>query len=141
MKNSIITLIIIVLLTSCAGTAKLSSSEHASEREVQTRIQIQTQIDSVMIYKRDSIYIREKNDTVFVEKWHTLLKYRDRIRTDTLRVSDTVTINHSVTETVEVEVNKLTGWQVIQIAAGKAFLLALLCAAVFLFTKYKFKKL
>jgi hypothetical protein len=135
-KKFIIIFGIFGLLVGCSGT-KLSKSDHATEREVQTRIQIQTQIDSVMIYKRDSIYIREKNDTVFVEKWHTSIKYRDRIRTDTLRVSDTVRITSSVTETVEVEVNKLTGWQVIQIAAGKAFLLALLVAAAYAFLKWK----
>jgi hypothetical protein len=126
-------------LASCAGTAKLSSSEHATEREVQTRIQIQTQIDSVLIYKRDSIYIREKNDTVVIEKWHTSIKYRDKLRIDTLHVSDTVTINHSTTETVEVEVNRLTGWQSAQIWAGRLSLLICLVVATYFVFKLRNK--
>ena len=36
------------------------------------------------IHIKDSIYIREKGDTVFVERWRT--QYRDRGRTDTLYV-------------------------------------------------------
>jgi hypothetical protein len=107
------------------------------EREIQTRIQVQTQIDSVLIYKRDSIYIREKNDTVVVEKWHTLLKYRDKIRIDTLHITDTLRVTHSEIKTIEVEVNRITGWQNFQIWAGRIFLVALLITIVCVFLQLR----
>lgn len=48
------------------------------------------------IYLHDSIYVRIRADTVFMEKWHTC--WRDR---ETVRI-DTVTQTVKQTETVEV---------------------------------------
>jgi hypothetical protein len=112
-------------LAGCRSAKITSNSEH-SERSAQTRVQIQTQIDSILVYKHDSIYIREKNDTVFVEKWHTKIAYRDRLRVDTLRSSDTIRISDIVTETKEIEVNRISGWQNFQIYAGRILFLGLL---------------
>jgi hypothetical protein len=88
-----------------------------------------------MFYLHDSVYIRERADTVFVEKWHTRVTYRDRTLIDTLRTSDTVRIASVIHETVEVEVNKLTGWQWTQIYAGRMMLLLLVFLAVWLVFK------
>jgi hypothetical protein len=112
-------------MSGCRGAKIRSNSEH-SERSAQTRVQVQTQIDSVLVYQRDSIYIRERSDTVFVEKWHTKIAYRDRLRIDTLRSSDTIRILDTVTETKEVEVNRVTGWQWFQIYAGRILFFGIL---------------
>jgi hypothetical protein len=109
----------------------LTSKSDQIEQTVQIRTAIQTQIDSVLIYKHDSIYIRDKNDTVFVEKWHTKIAYRDRVRSDTLHVIDTVRISDLVEKTVEVEVNRITGWQRIQIYAGRVQLIGILLLAIY----------
>lgn len=42
------------------------------------------------IYQHDSVYIREKADTVLIERWHT--RWRDRVSHDTLYMSKTDTI-------------------------------------------------
>lgn len=42
------------------------------------------------IYQHDSVYIKEKADTVLIERWHT--RWRDRVSHDTLYISKTDTI-------------------------------------------------
>ena len=42
------------------------------------------------IYQHDSVYIKEKADTLLIERWHTRL--RDRVSHDTLYISKTDTI-------------------------------------------------
>jgi hypothetical protein len=76
---------------------------------------------------------------VFIEKWHTAYQYRDRVRSDTVRISDTVRLTDIVEKTVEVEVNRITGWQWVQIYAGRALLLGVLALCIYLYFKY-FKK-
>ena len=63
------------------------------------------------IHIKDSIYIREKGDTVFVERWRT--QYRDRGRTDTLYVDRVREVQ--VPYPVEKE---LTWWQEVNINFG-----------------------
>ena len=42
------------------------------------------------IYQHDSVYIREKADTVLIERWHT--RWRDRVSHDTLYINKADTI-------------------------------------------------
>lgn len=42
------------------------------------------------IYQHDSVYIKEKADTLLIERWHT--RWRDRVSHDTLYISKTDTI-------------------------------------------------
>jgi len=65
--------------------------------------------DSIHIH--DSIYVREKGDTVFVDRWHT--KYRDRQRTDTMYVSraDSAQVPYPVEK-------ELTKWQKVKMELG-----------------------
>lgn len=42
------------------------------------------------VYQHDSVYIKEKADTVLIERWHT--RWRDRVSHDTLYMSKTDTI-------------------------------------------------
>lgn len=63
------------------------------------------------IYLRDSVYVREKGDTVFVDKFKYL--YKEICKTDTFRVERTDTI----TTVVEVE-KPLTRWQKLKMELG-----------------------
>lgn len=63
------------------------------------------------IYVHDSIYVREKGDTVFVNMWHTL--YKDRLLRDTIYVNLTDTIK--VPLPVEKELSK---WEAFKIEIG-----------------------
>ncbi len=57
--------------------------------------------DSVHHYQRDSIYIREKGDTIYIYKEH--IRWRDRVRIDTLlRVErDSIVVERPVEDKVE----------------------------------------
>lgn len=84
------------------------------------------QRDSINV--RDSIYIKDRGDTVWIERWHT--KYVERLRTDTLieHRADTV----SVPVEVQVEVpRRLTWWQQTRIHAGELLFALLIGAAAF----------
>lgn len=63
------------------------------------------------IYLRDSVYIREKGDTVFVDKFKYL--YKEIVKIDTFRMEHTDTI----TTVVEVE-KPLTRWQKLKMELG-----------------------
>ena len=66
-----------VLLTACKSlqTATNSTTNH---------ITAQTQRDS--IYLHDSIFVRIRADTVYLEKWHTRWRDRETINTDTVQM-------------------------------------------------------
>lgn len=83
------------------------------------------------IHIKDFIYIREKGDTVFVERWRT--QYRDRGRTDTLYVDRVREVQ--VPYPVEKE---LTWWQKTKIELGElsiGIILVLLIVAIWLIKK------
>ena len=70
--------------------------------------------DSVTFYDRDSIFIREKGDTVYqyVERW----RWRDRVRVDTItRVKvDSLTVERIKEVPVQIP---LSGWERLKIGA------------------------
>ena len=69
--------------------------------------------DSVWLH--DSIYIRDKGDTMFIERWHT--RWRDRTVHDTAYVSKTDSV--PVPYPVEVKVpRELSWWQRLRMHAG-----------------------
>lgn len=92
------------------------------------------QRDSINV--RDSIYIKDRGDTVWIERWHT--KYVERLRTDTLieHLTDTV----SVPVEVQVEVpRRLTWWQQTRIHAGELLFALLIGGAAFAVWRLKRK--
>jgi hypothetical protein len=96
-------------------------------------------VDSVLVYLRDSVYVRERSDTVFVDRFHTRISYRDRLRIDTTRVVDTVRMVDVVRESETVEVNRLTGWQWRQVYMGRVFMIILILIGIYLVVKWKLK--
>lgn len=62
--------------------------------------------DSVAVLQRDSVFIRERGDTVFIYKER--LRYRDRVKIDTVRLVkvDSVTVER----VKEVKVEKPLSW-------------------------------
>jgi hypothetical protein len=110
-----LTIVTIVMFFSACGTAK----ETAGERRQEGRFSDtgQTVRDSIYFYRSDSIYIRDRGDTVYIDRRHT--EYRDRLRADTLIVRDSVYVDRDVRVTETVEVNRLTGWQHFQVWTGR----------------------
>jgi hypothetical protein len=75
------------------------------------------------IYVRDSVYLRERGDTVFLEKWHT--KYIERLRVDSFCKIDSVQVPYPVEVIKRVE-KKLSWWQQTKMDIGGVALGALL---------------
>lgn len=65
-----------------------------------TEANIQSHVDSVFVFDRDSIYVM-KSDTFTVEK-HYYIRYRDRVKTDSVVVRDTFVLHESLAEVKEV---------------------------------------
>lgn len=125
------------MLTSCASTRRATSSRDTRDS---THI-INQQVDS--IYYRDSIYIKEKGDTVtyYVER----LRYAYKIKTDTIYTyklkRDTVYAvrTDSIRVTVPTYIEKPRKWyDTGAIWLGRMCCLAFLLWVLFLYLKRKF---
>lgn len=73
--------------------------------------------DSIVSY--DSIYVKEKGDTLIFEKYKYL--YRDRLKTDTVVKIDSIQVPYPVVEFQEV--NRLSSFQGFQVWCGRILLL------------------
>lgn len=121
----ILSLLALALLGSCTTTKYVPVPEYHTD----TLLVSHNTRDS--IYVHDSTYVKEKGDTVLIEKWHT--QWRDRWRTDTIYQSKRDSIPYPVEVTKEVPA-PLTWWQqtrlhimnILLYVAGFALLLWLL---------------
>jgi hypothetical protein len=84
----------------------------------------------VELLKHDSVTIREKGDTVLIERWHTQYKWRELH--DTTYIAKVDSIPYPVDVTKEVPA-KLTWWQQTRLHLANILLMALaLCAVVWI---------
>ena len=102
MKKLLLAILLGILLSGCALT------KYVEVPVDRVKIEYRDRVSSDTLYRTDSIIIKEKGDTVFLEKYKYI--YRVKELKDTINVTDTLT----VIKTVEVtkEVNKLHNWQV-----------------------------
>lgn len=102
MKKSILSLFLAILsLVGCKPT----------ERIVEVPVEVTKYVqrsDTVEVYNTDSIYIRERNDTVWIEKYKTL--YRDRIRVRVDTVPRIVKVTEKITLEKKVKVRGFVWW-------------------------------
>ena len=63
-------------------------------------VRVEYKLDSVYLYERDSIFVHEKRDTVFIERWKT--RYKDVIKIQKDTVIDTKTEVQVQVQRVEV---------------------------------------
>ena len=110
MKNIILALISCICLIGC------KSIQYVPVENTIVKTEYKNSVSYDSIYFTDSVYIREKNDTVYIENIKYRYKYVSNI--DTIVKNDTIT-NTTIQE-VEVikEVNKLKWWQTALIALG-----------------------
>ena len=110
MKKLLLVVLLGILLSGCTATKYVEVPVDRIKVEYRDRVFVDT------LYRNDSTIIREKGDTVFLEKYKYLYKIKE-LR-DTVSVTDTIT----VVKTVEVtkEVNKLHNWQVCLMILGGA---------------------
>ena len=131
--TALIIVLVALLCCSCATETKVVT---VPEVHRDTTYIKQHVWDSIHVH--DSIYIREKNDTVRIEKWHT--KYIESIRRDTVYQScvDSLPVPYPV----EVKVpRELTWWQRFRMTLGTFALGAIGVGVVLLIIKIKEKTL
>lgn len=123
---SFVTVMVLCCISSCTTTKYVPVVEYHTD----TLIQKMTQRDS--IYLHDSTIVREKGDTVLIERWHT--RYRDREVHDTVYQSriDSVPAPYPVTEYVE---RKMSGIDKFLIATGILSIISIL-----IFAAYKLRR-
>ena len=85
---------LLVLLTfifvGCKTQKSIQSSEKTDNFNSSTQINNSKQIDSIYIFKHDSIVIQQKGDTVFSTKFLTKIMYLNKLKVDTIVKTDTV---------------------------------------------------
>ena len=122
MKYLIIWLVFLMLLawlTSCTTTKYVEVERIRTDTTYITK----WQKDSVWLH--DSIHIKERGDTVMIERWHT--QWRDRLRVDTIyqATHDTIPDPFPV-ETIKEVPAELSWWQRLRIWVGNIGLLGIL---------------
>lgn len=110
-----IPLFLLLTLASCRGV------KYIPVETVRQDTVYRNQVQRDSIYRRDSIHIHQRGDTVHVEKYRYL--FVDKLKRDTLYIHRTDTIP------VTVQVDKpLTPWQQMQMQAGRLALALLVLA-------------
>lgn len=99
----------------CMLFSGCKSVEYVPVPQVHTDTLIITQQQRDSIYMHDSIFVKQKGDTISIEHWHT--KYVEKQVHDTTYISkiDSVPKPYPVTEYIEKE---LTWWQQLRIHLG-----------------------
>lgn len=112
-------LIAISLLASCRQVEYVT----VENVRIDTTYITKWQKDSVWLH--DSIHIKERGDTVMIERWHT--QWRDRLRVDTIyqATHDTIPQPYPI-ETIKMVEKELSWWQRLRLWIGNIGLLAIL---------------
>ena len=107
---------IILALISCICLIGCKSIQYVPVENTVVKTEYKNSVSYDSIYFTDSVYIREKNDTVYKE--NIKYRYKYALKVDTIVKNDTIT-NTTIQE-VEVikEVNKLKWWQTALMALG-----------------------
>ena len=117
----------LLLLTGCTTT------KYVPIETVRTDTLKVTKYERDSIYIHDSTIVREKGDTMLIEKWHT--RWRDRWMHDTVYQSrvDSVPKPYPVEKRVPAE---LTWWQQTRLHLANILLYALLVIGIFYLGKF-----
>lgn len=68
--------LVIVCFAGCTGPRVVTVVEQRDS------IRTEYRTDSLYFYEKDSVFIKQSGDTVYIDKWH--LRFRDVARTDTV---------------------------------------------------------
>lgn len=129
--EGILSVIIAIILCWALSSCKTVEYEYIPVETVRTDTVYIAHIVTDSVYQHDSIYIHEKGDTVWYERWHT--QYRDRLRIDTVYQArvDTIAKPYPVIKEVEKKLSKTQ--------KGLMWVGGLSLMALFLFGVYKAK--
>ncbi|MCL2328435.1 MAG: hypothetical protein FWC39_07970 [Bacteroidetes bacterium] len=134
MKTKIVLIAAIALLFASCKTTKIASTTNHERTE--RSAEVSKMIDSIFVYVQDSTIIRTVGDTVFCDRWK--IRYRDRIKVDTLIKTDSLYINKEIIVEKEKTVEKqLSKFQQFQIDAFWWLVTAILLYIIFRLLKRK----
>lgn len=97
----VITLLIILLLSACSPRYITKV-----DKQVDTLYQVHHLRDSVYLHDSINTFVYTSGDTVYVNKFKSVIKYKERLKTDTLRQIKQVT----KTDEKIIEVKKKNSW-------------------------------
>lgn len=113
---------IIFFLSGCTTT------EYVTVEKVRTDTVNHSKVLRDSVWLHDSVYVKEKGDTVTVERWHT--EWRERLLFDTLLIATHDTIPQPYPVIKEVE-KSLSWWQRTRLYLGDGVLVFLLIIAAY----------
>ena len=126
MKKILLFAVIATLLYSC------KSIKYVPVETTKTEYRDKILRDSVTRY--DSVYMKEKGDTLILERYRYL--YKNSIIRDTTIIRDTIQVSYPVEVIKQVKV-PLSGWQNFQVWCGRIALFVLMLACIFFVWKLK----
>ena len=126
MKKTVIFYAIALLCCAC-GTTKYVPIEI-------TRTEYRDNYLRDSIYLQDSIFVKEKGDTLIVEKYRYL--YRDKLVRDSIFKTDTIRVPYPVEVVKEVK-KPLSSWQNFQVWCGRIALVTVLLLLIYFVRKRK----
>ena len=114
-----------IILFALAFCASCTTTEYVEVERVRTDTMYITKWQKDSVWLHDSVHVKEKGDTVMIERWHT--KYVEKQVHDTTYVAthDTIPQPYPV-EKVKVVEKELSWWQRLRLWIGNIGLLALL---------------
>ena len=126
MKKILLFAVIATLLYSC------KSIKYVPVETTKTEYRDKIIRDSVTRY--DSVYMKEKGDTLILERYRYL--YKNSIIRDTTIIRDTIQVPYPVEVIKQVKV-PLSGWQNFQVWCGRLALVILLLVGIYFVWKVK----
>ena len=90
------------------------------------------------IFRYDSIHVKEKGDTLILERYRYF--YKDKIIRDSIFVNDTIRVPYPVEVVKEIKA-PLSGWQNFQVWCGRISLVVMLLTIVYFALKLKRNRL
>ena len=126
MKKILIFAVIATMLLSCKSIKYIPV--------VTTKIEYRDNFVRDSIIRYDSVFVKDKGDTLILEKYRYM--YKNRIVKDSIFINDTIRVPYPV-EVIKQVKAPLTSWQSFQIWCGRFALFTLLLACIYFVWKLK----
>ena len=126
MKKKLIFAVIATMLLSCKSIKYIPVET--------TKIEYRDNFVRDSIFRYDSVFVKDKGDTLILEKFRYL--YKNRIVKDSIFINDTIRVPYPV-EVIKQVKAPLTSWQNFQIWCGRLALFVLLLACIYVVWKLK----
>ena len=99
-----------------------------------TKIEYRDNFVKDSIFRYDSVFVKDKGDTLILERYKYL--YKNRIVKDSIFINDTIRVPYPV-EVIKHVKSPLTSWQSFQIWCGRFAFFALLLACIYFVWRLK----